>query len=63
MMARPGGLRSLEAESLAKAADGTVVPLVGSTFSLSEAAEAHRAMEARETYGKVILVLDTSSSS
>jgi NADPH2:quinone reductase len=40
-----------------------MVPLVGSTFSLSEAAEAHRAIEARETYGKVILVPDANSSS
>ena len=63
MMARPGGLRSLEAEALAKAADGTVVPLVYSTFPLSQAAEAHRAMEARETFGKVILVPDPATAS
>lgn len=57
MLARPGGLRSLEAESLALAADGTRVPLVGSTFPLADAAEAHRALESRSTYGKVVLIV------
>ncbi len=56
MMARPGGIGSLEAESLAKAADGTAKVVVGSTFPLDHASEAHHALEARETYGKVILV-------
>lgn len=58
MMARSGGLRSLEAEALAKAADGTRVPLVGARFALSDAAGAHRALEARQTHGKVVLVPD-----
>lgn len=56
MLARPGGLRSLEAEALAFAAAGTRVPLVGSTFALADAAEAHRALRARATHGKVVLV-------
>jgi NADPH2:quinone reductase len=56
MLARPGGLRSLEAEALARAADGSRVPLVDSTFPLSDAAEAHRALEGRKTYGKVVLI-------
>lgn len=56
MLARPGGLRSLEAEALALAADGTRVPLVGSTFALADAAEAHRALSARATHGKVVLL-------
>ncbi len=56
LMAREGGLRSLEEESLARAADGSRVPVVGSTFPLAEAAAAHRALEARETIGKVVLV-------
>jgi len=55
MLARPGGLRSLEAEALARAADGSRVPLVGEPFS--DAAEAHRALEARHTIGKVLLDL------
>lgn len=55
MVTRPGGLRPLEAESLELAAAGTRVPVVGSTFPLADAAEAHRALEARSTYGKVVL--------
>lgn len=55
MLARPGGLRSLEAEALARAADGSRVPLVGAPFS--DAVEAHRALEARHTIGKVLLDL------
>jgi len=58
LLARPGGLRSLESEALAHAVIGTRVPLVGSTFALSAASEAHRALEARETHGKVVLVPD-----
>lgn len=59
MLARPGGLRSLEAEALARAADGTRVPLVDAAFPLSDAAGAHRALEGRQTYGKVVLIPDS----
>jgi NADPH:quinone reductase-like Zn-dependent oxidoreductase len=31
--------------------------LVGATFPLKDAAEAHRRMEARQTTGKVVLVV------
>jgi NADPH2:quinone reductase len=58
MSARPGGLRSLETEALERAADGTRVPLVGSRFALSDAAGAHRALVARKTFGKVVLIPD-----
>jgi NADPH:quinone reductase len=51
-------LRALEAEALARAADGSRAPLVGRTFPLSAAAEAHRALEARETYGKIVLLTE-----
>ncbi|GGZ46276.1 oxidoreductase [Streptomyces inusitatus] len=46
-----------EARALAAAADGTMVPSV-QAFPLSRAAEAHAALEARETTGKVVLVPD-----
>ena len=59
MLARPGGLRSLEAEALARAADGSRVPIVDAVFALSDAAGAHRALEARQTYGKVVLMPDS----
>jgi NADPH:quinone reductase len=56
MLQRPGGLRGLEARALDEAAAGRMVPHVGRTFPLVEAAAAHRALEARDTMGKVVLV-------
>lgn len=58
LMARPGGLRSLEEEALARAADGSRVPLVGSQYALSDAAVAHLDLVERRTHGKVVLVPD-----
>jgi NADPH:quinone reductase-like Zn-dependent oxidoreductase len=51
----PEGMRELEAEALAAAADGTLVPAV-QAFPLAEAAAAHAALEGRGTMGKVVLV-------
>jgi len=56
LLKRPGGLRGLEAETLALAASGELVPLVGSHFALADAADAHRAIETRATVGKTVLV-------
>lgn len=53
--ARPGGVRDFETLSLAAAGRGELRP-VTSTFPLAKAAEAHQALEARETVGKVVLV-------
>ncbi|HEX6697054.1 MAG TPA: zinc-binding dehydrogenase [Solirubrobacteraceae bacterium] len=52
---RPGGLRDLEEQALAAAADGRLVPLV-QRFALAEAAAAHEAIEGRATVGKTVLV-------
>ncbi|HEY6625290.1 MAG TPA: zinc-binding dehydrogenase [Acidimicrobiales bacterium] len=41
---------------LAELGAGQLVPLVGQTFSLAEAAKAHLAIEARETVAKTLLV-------
>jgi NADPH2:quinone reductase len=49
-------LRELEAAALNAAAEGRLVPRVGSAFPLAEAAAAHRALETRRTTGKVVLV-------
>lgn len=51
-----GRMRELEARALAEAAAGRLVPVVWRRFSLADAAGAHRAIEARETVGKVVLV-------
>jgi NADPH2:quinone reductase len=56
IMQRPGGLRELESLALDDAAAGRLVPLVGTTFPLAEAAAAHAALEARATTGKVVLI-------
>jgi NADPH2:quinone reductase len=56
MDGRPGGLRGAEEDALAAAIDGSRVPVVGSVFALADAADAHRALESRQTHGKVVLV-------
>ncbi|MCI2422704.1 zinc-binding dehydrogenase [Saccharopolyspora sp. K220] len=48
-------MRTLENESLAALADGSLVPLVNPPFALADAPRAHAALENRETYGKVVL--------
>jgi len=55
MLARPGGLRSLETEAIAEGAAGRLIALT-EEFALAEAAAAHRALEGRATVGKVVLV-------
>lgn len=55
VLKRPGGLRGLESRSIADAAAGLLVPLVHEPFPLADAAGAHRALENRETIGKVVL--------
>lgn len=55
LLTRPGGLRELEDRALASAAKGELIPLVSAAFPLARAAEAHTALERRETVGKVIL--------
>lgn len=57
MMQRTGGpnpIRTLELRALAEAAEGRLTPAV-QRFPLSQAAAAHRALETRNTIGKVVL--------
>jgi NADPH2:quinone reductase len=56
ILQRPGGLRGFEEQSLAAAAAGELVPLIGQRFPLAEAAAAHTAIETRATVGKTVLV-------
>jgi NADPH2:quinone reductase len=55
MLKRPGGMRDLEEQALAAAAEGRLVPLV-QRFALADAAAAHTALETRATIGKAVLV-------
>ncbi len=43
---------------LAEAAAGRIAPVIGRTYPLKDAAEAHRRIEAREVVGKSLLVVD-----
>jgi NADPH2:quinone reductase len=59
--ARPGAeARALTVEALELAAAGQLSPVVGQTFALEKAAEAHAAIEARLTLGKTLLTCDAS---
>jgi NADPH:quinone reductase len=49
-------MRELETRSLAEAAAGRLIPVVGQRVALTEAADGHRAIEARETVGTTVLV-------
>jgi NADPH:quinone reductase len=47
--------RRLIARALNEAASGRLAPVTGQRFPLAEAAEAHRAIEARDVIGKTLL--------
>jgi NADPH2:quinone reductase len=55
MLARPGGIQALAEQAVDRLAQGTWRPTV-TAYPLAEAAEAHRALAARETTGKVVLI-------
>jgi NADPH2:quinone reductase len=56
MRHRPDLVREAIGEVLGLWEQGAVKPLVGATFPLDEAAEAHRLIEERRSVGKVVLV-------
>jgi NADPH:quinone reductase len=49
-------LKRLTEQALAEAAAGRLRPVIGQTFPLSQAAEAHAAIEGRSVFGKTLLV-------
>ncbi|MFE9999573.1 zinc-binding dehydrogenase [Streptomyces avermitilis] len=51
----PADLKRLTAGALAEAAAGRLRPVVGEVFALEKAAEAHAAIEGRQSVGKVLL--------
>ncbi len=56
----PAQMRELTETALAQAAAGQLKPLIGQTFPLEQAAEAHAAMAARATVGKTLLLASGS---
>jgi NADPH:quinone reductase len=48
----------LTARALAEAAAGRISPLVGQTYQLAKAADAHAAIEARSVFGKTLLLVE-----
>jgi NADPH:quinone reductase len=57
MRLEPEQLCELSRAALAEAAAGRLRPLIGQTFPLERAAEAHEAIEARATVGKTLLLV------
>lgn len=53
----PPQMRELTEAALARAAAGTLRPLIGQTFPLDRAADAHAAIAARATVGKTLLLV------
>jgi NADPH2:quinone reductase len=52
----PAEFRRLATAALAEAAAGRITPLIGQTFPLARAADAHAAIEARTTMAKTLLL-------
>lgn len=53
----PEQMRELTSAALSEAAAGRLRPVIGQTFPLDRAADAHAAMERRETVGKTLLLV------
>ncbi len=52
----PADSRRLTARAMTETAEGRLRPLIGQTFPLAAAADAHAAIEAREVIGKTLLI-------
>ncbi len=58
----PEQMRELSQAALAQAAAGRLRPLIGQTYPLERAADAHAAIESRATVGKTLLVARPSAA-
>ena len=58
----PEEARRLMARALSEAAEGRIRPVIGQTFPLEHAADAHAAIEAREVIGKTLLTVKRDMS-
>ncbi|MFC5823921.1 zinc-binding dehydrogenase [Nonomuraea insulae] len=56
-LGNPAGVRQRAEQALRAAAAGHIRPIIGRTFPLEQAADAHKAMEAREVPGKTLLTV------
>jgi NADPH2:quinone reductase len=54
---RPGDHEELARRALAEMAAGRITPVIGQTFPLERAADAHAALEARTAVGKTLLTV------
>jgi NADPH:quinone reductase len=59
----PAELRRMTERALWEAAAGRIAPIIGQTFPLEKAADAHAAIEARGVFGKTLLVTDGNDPS
>ena len=50
-----GPIRRLEEHAIETLASGALIPVIGQSFPLAKAADAHRAIESRGTVGKTVL--------
>ena len=53
----PSDAKRLTERAMSAAIAGRIRPIIGQTFSLERAADAHRAIEARDVIGKTLLVI------
>jgi NADPH2:quinone reductase len=54
-------MTELSQAALAEAAAGRLRPVIGQTFPLERAADAHAAIESRATVGKTLLVVRSNA--
>ncbi|MBV9793121.1 MAG: zinc-binding dehydrogenase [Actinobacteria bacterium] len=58
----PGVHEKLTAQALAEVAAGRLRPVIGQTYPLAQAADAHRGLEARTAVGKTLLIIDEEAA-